>query len=157
MKLSSAKDKILHFIEPFGLKGEHSEKIAEVLEIPHCTVVTAAKEMFGRNHVSLISTASYNMKMLDPYIVKITEEGRHFANNSTYRKESIAKWFEEIPKKYWLATDTLKIVIGLVLGFALRIATEPKDNQGQSQGKVVPAMPKSVAIENKNAAYPSTR
>ena len=94
---------------------------------------------------------------LDETTFKATPEGVLAFKSNRYLdevEERKANW----PRRNWFLYDLLKItmgvIIGLMLGYYFRKATEPKNNQLPSQNKSYQPLPKSPdAGGKKNSAY----
>lgn len=125
MRVSEIKDKILH--EVINHKGIlMATDIAEKYNIPHFTIITLAKEMEQEGMLMLMDIEDAGTS-----IVTSTEKGMHFNATSGYRKEERQKWWEDVPKKYWLATAIFTVITFAVPTY-LQYCNKPSQLQRQS-------------------------
>lgn len=135
MRPSEIKDKILS--DAYTNSEINSEHLAQTLGVHHHTVYTLCLEMVKANHLRLLSRSwseIHNNEM--NCIAEIRPEGKHFYDTTSYQKEE-KKTKEHWSKKSPLLYEIVKWFILLVLGYAIRMLTEPKNNHSTSKPNTV--------------------
>jgi hypothetical protein len=74
-------------------------------------------------------------------VFKITDIGREVYKRKLRDEKS--KRRAEWPKTNWILADIIKIMIGLILGYCLRVATETNNNPRQHQIPTYQQLPKN--------------
>jgi hypothetical protein len=85
------------------------------------------------------------------HLIQFTPAGKKLYKKHLKEKRGEAK--EKWPKQNWILADVIKIAIGLVLGYVLRIATEPKPIQQGTQTQSYQVSPKTPDSLHKDSSY----
>jgi predicted transcriptional regulator len=124
MRESKIKDSILNEIKKKG-STVLTNDIAKSLNIPHYTILTLVDEIETDGYVGRMP-----IEDIGGSVLYITSKGSHFIDSTSYRRESIKKWWQEAPKNFW--------VIGAILGLlstnaALIVELTSKDKSETEQ------------------------
>jgi predicted transcriptional regulator len=133
MRNSEIKDKILHeVINHKGILG--ATDISDKYNIPHFTIITLSKEMELEGMLTLM-----NIEDAGTSIIMATNKGMHFNSTSSYRKQERQKWWEEVPKKYWLVAAAFAVIT-----FALPLYLQYYNTKSRLQNQSAPSQEKPI-------------